>query len=111
MAKCLLLLLPVFFWSASAAFTEPAPVTVTDRPEETASAPGYACALSGVHEIGGRQGVALQGEIEVLAFTDTQMLISCNRGAQIVLGIPKGFYEGYDREIHEIYAYTMTARE
>ena len=55
--------------------------------------------------------VTLQGEIEGVTFTDSQMLISYNRGAQIILGMPKGFYEGYDREIHEIFAYTMTARE
>ena len=36
------------------------------------------------------------------------MLISYNRGARIVLGMPKGFYEGYDQEIHEVFDYTMT---
>lgn len=35
------------------------------------------------------------------------MLISYNRGAQIVLGMPKGFYQGYDKEIHDIYIYNM----
>ncbi len=51
--------------------------------------------------------VALQGEIEGISFdreTD-RMLISYNRGAQIVLGMPKGFYQGYDRELHEIFEY------
>lgn len=52
--------------------------------------------------------VTLQGEIEGITFTDTQMLISYNRGAQIVLGMPKGFYEGYTREIHEVFVYTMS---
>ena len=28
-----------------------------------------------------------------------------NRGARIVLGMPKGFYPGYDREISEVYRY------
>ena len=51
--------------------------------------------------------VTLQGEIEGLTFTDRQMLISYNRGARIVLGMPKGFYEGYDQEIHEVFDYTM----
>ena len=55
--------------------------------------------------------VTLQGEIEGITFADSQMLISYNRGARIILGMPSGFYEGYDREIHEIFAYTMSARE
>ena len=51
--------------------------------------------------------VTLQGEIEGLSFDRAagRMLVSYNRGAQIVLGMPKGFYQGYDREIHEIYGY------
>jgi hypothetical protein len=55
--------------------------------------------------------VTLQGEIEGITFTDSQMLISYNRGARIVLGMPKGFYEGYEQEIHEVFAYTITARD
>ena len=51
--------------------------------------------------------VTLQGEIEGITFTDSQMLISYNRGTRIVLGMPKGFYEGYDQEIHEVFDYTM----
>ena len=34
-----------------------------------------------------------------------RMFVSYNRGAQIVLGMPKGFYQGYDREIHEVFSY------
>lgn len=49
--------------------------------------------------------VTLQGEIEGISFGDTEMLISYNRGAQIVLGMPRGFYHGYDREIHEVFVY------
>ena len=51
--------------------------------------------------------VTLQGEIEGLSFArDTgRMLVSYNRGARIVLGMPKGFYQGYDSEIHEIFEY------
>ena len=51
--------------------------------------------------------VTLQGEVEGISFdreTD-RLLVSYNRGAQIVLGMPKGFYQGYDREIHEIFEY------
>lgn len=54
--------------------------------------------------------VTLMGEVEGISF-DTeanQMLVSYNRGAQIVLGMPVGFYEGYDAEVHEIYAYNRT---
>lgn len=53
--------------------------------------------------------VTLQGEIEGISFDKekNQMLISYNRGARIVLGMPKGFYEGYDKEIHEIFGYNI----
>ena len=53
--------------------------------------------------------ITLQGEIEGISVDRTakQMLISYNRGARIVLGMPKGFYNGYDREIHEVFAYDM----
>ena len=39
-----------------------------------------------------------------------QLLVHANRGKQIVLGMPKGFYPGYDREISEIYFYDMKPR-
>lgn len=53
--------------------------------------------------------VILQGEIEGLSVDriKRQMLISYNRGSQIVLGMVQGFYDGYIEEIHEIYAYDM----
>ena len=53
--------------------------------------------------------VILQGEIEGLSVDriKRQMLISYNRGSQIVLGMVQGFYDGYTEEIHEIYAYDM----
>lgn len=47
------------------------------------------------------------GEIEGLTIdpeTDDLIVLS-NRGARIVLGMPKGFYPGYDREVHELYIY------
>ena len=47
------------------------------------------------------------GEIEGLtmdARTGNFVVLS-NRGARIILGMPKGFYEGYDKEIHNIYIY------
>ena len=54
--------------------------------------------------------VKLQGEIEGISVdrTNRQMLVSYNRGSQIVLGMVKGFYDGYTEEIHEVYAYDMT---
>lgn len=55
--------------------------------------------------------VTLQGEIEGLTFTDDgHMLVLYNRGARIVLGMPTGFYDGYDHEIHEVFRYRMTPR-
>ncbi len=47
------------------------------------------------------------GEIEGLAFdpVSQELLVLANRGSRIVLGMPKGLYPGYDREIHEIYVY------
>lgn len=53
--------------------------------------------------------VTLQGEIEGISFdrNNKQMLISYNRGARIALGMPKGFYSGYDKEIHEVFSFDM----
>lgn len=51
--------------------------------------------------------VRFQGEIEGLTVdhrTD-QMLVLYNRGSRIVLGMVKGFYPGYDKEISEVYVY------
>lgn len=47
------------------------------------------------------------GEIEGIDFDPAtgEMLVLANRGKRIVLGMPKGFHPGYDREIHEIYVY------
>lgn len=47
------------------------------------------------------------GEIEGLAVdpaTD-DLLVLANRGARIVLGMPRGFYPGYDGEVHEVYVF------
>ena len=51
--------------------------------------------------------VIKQGEIEGLCFDEKnhQFLLLYNRGAKIVLGMPRGFYEGYTEEIHEVYVY------
>ena len=48
------------------------------------------------------------GEIEGLTFNplNGEMTVLANRGTRIVKGVPKGFYEGYDKEIHELYVYS-----
>ena len=53
--------------------------------------------------------VTRQGEIEGLTFDEDagQLLVLYNRGARIILGMPKGFYEGYDREISEVFQYEI----
>ena len=50
------------------------------------------------------------GEIEGLAIDPKtgEFLVHFNRGKRVVLGMPQGFYPGYDREIHEIYVYKMS---
>lgn len=57
--------------------------------------------------------VTLQGEIEGLTFdkTNGKLLLLYNRGARIVLGMPKGFYDGYDREISEVFVYGVTGQK
>ena len=47
------------------------------------------------------------GEIEGLTVHPSTGAITvlANRGARIILGMPKGFYEGYDHEVHELYTY------
>ncbi len=54
--------------------------------------------------------VTRQGEIEGLTFDKghKQFLLLYNRGARIVAGMPTGFYEGYEEEIHEVFVYTMS---
>lgn len=50
------------------------------------------------------------GEIEGIDFDRAagEMLVLANRGKRIVLGMPKGLYEGYEREIHEVYVYRLS---
>jgi hypothetical protein len=57
--------------------------------------------------------VTLQGEVEGISFDrqSGRMLVSYNRGAQIVLGMPRGFYQGYDSEIHEVFVYDRAPGE
>ena len=57
--------------------------------------------------------VTRQGEIEGLSFdsANDQFLLLYNRGARIILGMPSGFYDGYDEEIHEVFAYEFAVPE
>ena len=90
MVACVTLLALIF--SAAPGFAAaPAPVTIPGRPETQPELllPRYEYALSSVERVDGR------------------LLISYNRGAQVVLGMPLGFYEGYEEEIHEIFVYDM----
>jgi len=52
------------------------------------------------------------GEIEGIDFDREagEMLVLANRGKRIVLGMPKGLYPGYEREIHEVYVYRVPGR-
>ena len=47
------------------------------------------------------------GEIEGIDFDQAsgEMLVLSNRGKRIVMGMPKGLYPGYDREIGEVYVF------
>jgi len=56
--------------------------------------------------------VKRQGEIEGLAVDAAtgELLVHFNRGARIILGMPKGFYDGYDKEICEVYRFDMKPR-
>jgi hypothetical protein len=49
------------------------------------------------------------GEIEGIDFDREagEMLVLANRGKRIVLGMPKGLYPGYEREIHEVYVFRI----
>ena len=57
--------------------------------------------------------VIRQGEIEGLTFDRdrNQLLLLYNRGARIIAGMPSGFYEGYDQEIHEVFVYDIAPGE
>ena len=57
--------------------------------------------------------VIRQGEIEGLSFCreSGKLLLLYNRGARIVAGMPSGFYEGYEEEIHEVFVYDITEGE
>ena len=54
--------------------------------------------------------VTKQGEIEGLTFDEQnkQLLVLYNRGAKIIQGMPSGFYDGYTKEIHEVYLYDIS---
>ncbi|MDP0505998.1 MAG: hypothetical protein Q7K47_02100 [Fusobacterium sp. JB019] len=47
------------------------------------------------------------GEIEGLSIDPetNELVVLSNRGTKVDRGMPVGFYEGYDKEIHELYVY------
>ncbi|WP_372366824.1 hypothetical protein [Candidatus Uabimicrobium sp. HlEnr_7] len=57
--------------------------------------------------------IKFPGEAEGIAvdFITKEFLIHFNRGKRIVLGMPKGFYKGYNREIHEVYVYKINDKQ
>ena len=57
--------------------------------------------------------VIRQGEIEGLSFDreKDEFLLLYNRGARIILGMPRGFYDGYAEEIHEVFIYRVSDAE
>ena len=64
---------------------------------------------AGVTEERAFSDVIFQGEIEGLSFDEEkkQLILLYNRGARIHLGMPSGFYPGYDREISEVYVFDI----
>jgi hypothetical protein len=72
-------------------------------PAETGHTAAYTSLEHGFHEF------ARAGEIEGIAFDHQagEMIVLSNRGKRIVLGMPKGLYPGYTREIHELYIYKI----
>ena len=52
------------------------------------------------------------GEIEGIDFDEKtgEMLVLSNRGKRIELGMPKGFYPGYDREISEVHVFRIVGQ-
>ncbi len=54
--------------------------------------------------------VTFQGEIEGLSVDPktNEFLLLYNRGSRIILGMVRGFYPGYDKEISEVFRYKMT---
>ena len=56
--------------------------------------------------------VKMQGEIEGLTFDEKEkrLLLLYNRGARISAGVPEGFYDGYKREISEVFTYDIEER-
>ena len=49
------------------------------------------------------------GEVEGLSVDEQKgvLLVHANRGKRIIKGMPKGFYEGYNREIREVYTFLL----
>ena len=76
----------------------------------SAISPGTAAYVAHVHSF---DEFRQAGEIEGVTFDEAagEMIILANRGKRIVLGMPKGLYPGYEREIHELYVYQIHCRD
>ena len=107
---------PVPKWIQGVAYFDGRLYVTCDDGDADEDAPDhmYRIALSDDHTSGSVvlektfDDVTRQGEIEGLSFDRSrgQFLLLYNHGARIVLGMPKGFYEGYTEEIHEVFVYT-----
>ena len=107
---------PVPKWIQGVAYFDGSLYVTCDDGDADADAPDHMYRIA-LNDEGTAGSVALektfddvtrQGEIEGLSFDRSrgQFLLLYNRGARIVLGMPKGFYEGYTEEIHEVFVYT-----
>jgi len=70
--------------------------------EATTAYVSHEKAFTEFHRVGEIEGIGFDREAE-------EMLVLANRGKRIVLGMPKGLYPGYDREIHEVYVFGIEA--
>lgn len=77
---------------------------VTPEQNATAAYVTHAVAFDSFRDVGEIEGIAFDANA-------SEMIVLANRGKKIVLGMPKGFYPGYDREISELYIYDVKRRD
>ena len=73
-------------------------------PSATAAYTQHEFAFKDLRDVGEIEGVSFDPKTE-------ELLVLSNRGKRILLGMPKGFYPGYDREISEIYVYRINSSQ
>ena len=69
-------------------------------PEATASYVRHELAFDSFRDVGEIEGIDFDRDAG-------EMLVLANRGKRIVLGMPRGLYPGYDREVHELYVFRI----